>query len=384
MATRDPGTMQRGADGSTSLLIVGLVRGGAWARDVRQSADLSLAGIVDIDAQRLQQAGESLDVPRERRFPDLRAALDVDADVVVIATPTPTHAELSLMALRAGHTVICEKPLARSLEEARALREQVGASGGRFMVGENYRFADGMENLRRAIAGGLIGRPLYLDHQFRRAGSGARPNRPAAAPPEPDRGIPEMSVHHFDMWWYATGQRPLEIRADPIAPPWMEGGRRFGYSMRATLEGGAHVHYLTSRALSRPQTTWPGTLTVVGEEGTLSWDGSGAAVTLTRELPTHDYREQHLSSGPLTYVSHDAPPGQPAGLPAASPAPPGVVGGAGGARSSTMQMVRALVQAIREGRPHPNDLADNWPSFATAMAALESVRTGQPVRVASE
>ena len=175
-------------------------------------------------------------------------------------------------------------------------------------------------------------------------------------------------MHHFDMWWYATGQRPVEIRADPIAPPWMDGGRRFGYSMRATLEGGTHVHYLTSRALARPQTTWPGLLTVVGEAGTLTWDGSGAAVTLIRELPTHDYRDQHLASGPLTYVSSEAPPG--------------AVGGAGGARSSTMQMVRALVQAIREGRPHPNDIDDNWASFATAMAALEAVQTDRPVRVA--
>jgi predicted dehydrogenase len=57
-------------------------------------------------------------------------------------------------------------------------------------------------------------------------------------------------------------------------------------------------------------------------------------------------------------------------------------GGAGSARSSTMQMVRALVEAIREGRPHPNDIDDNWASFATAMAALEAVQTDRPVRVA--
>jgi predicted dehydrogenase len=49
-----------------------------------------------------------------------------------------------------------------------------------------------------------------------------------------------------------------------------------------------------------------------------------------------------------------------------------------------LQLVRAVVRAIRAGRPHPNDLQDNWPSFATAMAALESVRTGQAARVAPE
>ena len=358
----------------TSLLIVGLVRGGAWARDVVKTEDLVLAGICDLDGDRLQRAGDELEVPRARRFPDLRAALDVDADIVVIATPTPSHAELSLAALRAGHTVICEKPLARSLEEARELREQVKATGQRFMVGENYPGSDGMENLRRAVAAGLIGRPAYVDHEFRRAGSGARPTAGAGAvpgqPEDPDRSIPEMSVHHFDMWWYATGQRPTEIHATPFTPPWAEGGRRFGYSMRATLEDGTHVHYLTSRALSRPQTTWPGNLVVVGEAGTLEWDGAGAAVTLIRELPTHNYRDQHLARGPVSYVSYESPQD--------------TVGGPGSAVSSTMQMVRALVDARRDGRPHPNDVDDNWVSFATAMAAVESAQTGRPVQVAPD
>ena len=82
-------------------------------------------------------------------------------------------------------------------------------------------------------------------------------------------------------------------------------------------------------------------------------------------VKTHD-----LATGPVSYVSHEAAPG--------------VVGGAGSGVSSTMQMVRSLVGAIREDRPHPNDIEDNGVSFATTMAALESVRSGQPVKVAAE
>ncbi|HEX2035813.1 MAG TPA: hypothetical protein VHS99_16670, partial [Chloroflexota bacterium] len=77
-------------------------------------------------------------------------------------------------------------------------------------------------------------------------------------------------------------------------------------------------------------------------------------------LPTHDYREQHLASGPVSFVSRDA---------------------SGGA---TMLMVRTLVEAIRQGRPHPCDMEDNWVSFATAMAAVESAQTGQAVKVERE
>jgi predicted dehydrogenase len=356
----------------TALLIVGLVRGGAWARDVVKTDDLTLAGVVELDGEKLARVGAELGVPEERRYLDFERALrEAKPDIVVLAVPTPVHREMSLAALEAGHHLICEKPLVRSLDEARELRTAVMRYDRRFMVGENYRFSDGMENLHRAIAQGLIGRPIYIDHEFRRAGAGRPPGAQSAkgAPVDPHRGIPEMSVHHFDMWWYMTGKRPVEIRADPFSPPWENSGRTFGYSMRATLEDGTHVHYLTSRALSRPQTTWPGNVCVVGEQGTLTWDGSGGVVTLSRDLPTHDYRDQHLATGPVTFVSSGS-----GGV---------TFGPAGAGASSTMQMVRALVNAIREDRPHPNDIDDNWVSFATAMAAVESAQTGQPVKVAT-
>ncbi|HEX2184894.1 MAG TPA: hypothetical protein VHN78_05260, partial [Chloroflexota bacterium] len=195
-------------------------------------------------------------------------------------------------------------------------------------------------------------------------GAGPRPSRPTERPAGQDASphghIPGMSVHHFDMWWYITGRRPVEIRADPIVPPGDGSGRPLGYSMRATLEDGLHVQYFDRRALARPQTTWYGDLWVVGEEGALFWNGVGSAVTLSRSLPTHDYREQHLASGPVSFVSRD---------------------GSGGA---TMVMVRVLVEAIRQGRPHPCDMEDNWVSFATAMAAVESAQTGQAVKVERE
>jgi predicted dehydrogenase len=149
------------------------------------------------------------------------------------------------------------------------------------------------------------------------------------------------------------------------------GGRAALRLHHARHAGGRHARPLPHLARPLPPPDHlAGTLTLVGEDGTLEWDGAAAAVTLIRELPTHDYREQHLSRGPVSFV--------------ATAAPRDATGGPGSAVSSTMQMVRALVAAGREGRPHPNDLDDNWVSFATAMAAAESARTGRPVRVPAE
>ncbi|HZQ98038.1 MAG TPA: Gfo/Idh/MocA family oxidoreductase [Chloroflexota bacterium] len=342
----------------TSLLVVGLVRGAAWAREAAKARDIQLAGIVDLDEEKLGRVGDELGVPHANRFASFEAALAAPADVVVLAVPTPLHKPLSLAALEAGRHVICEKPLAASLEEGRELRDAVATYDRRYMIGEQYRFADGVENLRRAVQSGLIGRVGYIEHQFLRMHT---PSRAAHWAHDLDSAIPEMSVHHFDMWWYATGQRIVEIRADPFNPSWNPPGRRFGYSMRATLEDGTHVHYLACRAESRPQTSWHGVITIVGDEGALTWDGNGPAVTYSRRLPSPDPRQQQLAVGPVSYVNN------------------GTVGNA------TMNlMVRELVDAIREGRPHQCDVADNWPSFATAMAALESVRGGGvPVKVAA-
>jgi predicted dehydrogenase len=184
-----------------------------------------------------------------------------------------------------------------------------------------------------------------------------------------------MSVHHFDMWWYITGQRPVEIRADPFSPAWNASGRAFGYSMRATLADGTHVHYLTRRAMARPQTTWYGDLWIVGEEGALFWNGVGPTVALSRTLPSENYRDHHLATGPVGFVNREGS--------ASAIGPVGQPNRQGGA-SATIVMVRELVAAMREGRLHPCDIDDNWVSFATAMAAVESAETGQAVKVAAE
>lgn len=159
------------------------------------------------------------------------------------------------------------------------------------------------------------------------------------------------------MWYFVTGSRIAEIYARPFDPAWNTSNRRFGYSIHATLESGAHVDYLTCRALAREQTTWYGDLTIVGESGALSWDGVGSAVTLSKVLPSASPQEQRLLSESLDIAT--VPPDQ-----------------------ATTAMFRALVAAIREGKPHPCDIDDNWPSFAASHAAVESARTGRPVEVA--
>jgi predicted dehydrogenase len=234
---------------ATRILIVGLGRGAAWAREIRKAPELEIVGLVDVDPERLASVGAEVEVAADRRYQDYEQALArAGADLVILAVPAPLHKEMSLRGLEAGHHVICEKPLAMSLEEARELRAAVRKIDRRFMVGEQYRFADGVENLQRAITAGMIGPVAYISHDFYR-GAQLSPGRWERGEhwsrAYREAALHDMSVHHFDMWYYIAGSPCAEIYVKPFDPDWNPSARKLGYSAHATLANGVHVDYLT-------------------------------------------------------------------------------------------------------------------------------------------
>src|SRR4029453_10904754 len=95
--------------------------------------DVVMAVVCGTDVGRTVAAAERPDwrevAPRE------------DVDIVDICPPGDTHAEIALAALSAGKHVLCEKPLANTVDEARGVAEAAAkgqSSGGRSMVGLHY------------------------------------------------------------------------------------------------------------------------------------------------------------------------------------------------------------------------------------------------------
>ena len=83
-----------------------------------------------------------------------------DVDLIDICTPGASHAEIAIAALEAGKHVLCEKPLANTVDEAEAMAaaaEKAAASGVRAMVGFNYRRVPAIAHARRLIADGRLG-----------------------------------------------------------------------------------------------------------------------------------------------------------------------------------------------------------------------------------
>ncbi|GLI26632.1 dehydrogenase [Agromyces rhizosphaerae] len=150
-----------------------------------------------------------------------------DIDVVDVCTPGDTHAEIALAALAAGKHVLCEKPLANSVEDADRMADAAAAATGVAMCGFSYRRTPALALARSMITDGWIGairhvRAQYLQdwlsdpdapHTWRldrdRAGSGA---------------LGDIGAHSIDTAQWLTGDRIAEVSATvrtfvPDRPP---------------------------------------------------------------------------------------------------------------------------------------------------------------------
>jgi predicted dehydrogenase len=89
-----------------------------------------------------------------------------DVDLVLVLTPNDTHAEISEDAFAQGKHVLCEKPLANTLEAARAMYRAAAASGRAHQVGFVYRKWPGPAFARQLIAAGELGEIVHYRGHF--------------------------------------------------------------------------------------------------------------------------------------------------------------------------------------------------------------------------
>jgi predicted dehydrogenase len=207
--------------GMVGYAFMGAAHSQAW-RTVNRAFDLPLrvrmAAVCGRDEEKVRAAATRLGWERTcTDWRDLVAADDID--VVDICTPGDSHGEIALAALAAGKHVLCEKPLANTVEEARAMvaaAETARAGGTRSMCGFNYRRVPAVAFLRQLVATGRLGtirhvRAVYLqdwivDPQFPlvwrlqkdKAGSGA---------------LGDIGAHIVDLTQYVTGQSITGVSA---------------------------------------------------------------------------------------------------------------------------------------------------------------------------
>ncbi len=148
-----------------SALGVAIVGTGMIGQVHRRAAILAGARIVGVSASSPQRAREvAADWNAPRAYRDIEEALaDPQVQVVHVCTPNHLHRAMAQAALQAGKHVICEKPLATTLEDARALAALAASSGLVATVPFVYRYHPVVREARARIAQGELG-PLRLIH----------------------------------------------------------------------------------------------------------------------------------------------------------------------------------------------------------------------------
>lgn len=126
-------------------------------------------------------------------------------DIVSICTPPRFHRELGIAAAKAGIAVLCEKPLAMTLDDAQAMVAAVEASGSLFMVGFCHRFEPAIEKLKAMIEAGKLGEVMTFRNRF--AGLMANAHETWFSNPAVSGGgaLADTSIHSIDMFRYLVG-----------------------------------------------------------------------------------------------------------------------------------------------------------------------------------
>jgi predicted dehydrogenase len=139
-------------------LVVGTGFGVLTHLRAMRGAGIEVKGLVGRNPERTAERAEKVGVPNA--FTSLDEALSLPGvDVVSVATPPHTHMEIVLAAIAAGKHVVCEKPFARNLEEARRMLEAADEAGIVHMLGTEFRWSTGQAHATRAIHEGVIGDP---------------------------------------------------------------------------------------------------------------------------------------------------------------------------------------------------------------------------------
>jgi predicted dehydrogenase len=178
----------------------------------RALPDVEVVAVCDVDAERSARLAAEFGV--RAHYTDYAQLLDEhELELVTVCTMPNTHRELTLAALRRGAHVLCEKPFALDLEEARTMTNAARAADRLLSVGFNMRFTDNALALHELVAAGHVGAPVYA-RAWGRAGEPPWWGRHYEKAVSGGGALAATAVHLLDLClWTAGFPLPLSVSA---------------------------------------------------------------------------------------------------------------------------------------------------------------------------
>ena len=207
-----------GADAPSNrlnLACVGVGARGIGVANLKSCAHENIVALCDVDAD--YAAPTFAAYPRARTYADYRVMLEKqkDIDAVIVATPDHTHAVITLAAMAAGKHVYCQKPLTRTVAEARRVAAAAKRHGVQTQMGNQGHSSEHLRVLKEWIDAGIIG-PVREVHAWTDRPVGGDPwstyliqARPAATPSVP-------ATLNWDLWLGPAPERPYHPDYHPL------------------------------------------------------------------------------------------------------------------------------------------------------------------------
>ena len=260
-----------------------------------ESKDCSLSAVMDV--QNAEELGKKYGVPSTDSLEELLSRDDVES--VYVASPVWCHPEQVKAAAAAGRHVLCEKPLAKTVAEARSAVEACREAGVLLRSGYMMRFHGAHEEIARLIGEGAIGTPVFARAQL----SCWYPRMEGAWRQDPALGgggsLMDMASHLFDLLEMFLGPvKGVAARTGSIVQDYPVED-----SATALLEFRSGAHGVVDAFFSIPDAAVPLRLEIYGSAGAVQTEGTigqgrGGSAAICRQEKGAGYEaQQERASG---------------------------------------------------------------------------------------
>lgn len=174
---------------------------------------VELVAFCDIIVERAEEAKAKFGTPESKVYVDYTELLkDTSIDVVHVCTPNDSHAPISIAAMEAGKHVMCEKPMAKTAADARAMLEASKRTGKKLTIGYQNRQRPDSQHLKHVTNEGKLGEVYYAKaHAVRRR---AVPTWGVFLDEEKQGGGPliDIGTHALDLTlWFMDNYKPKAV-----------------------------------------------------------------------------------------------------------------------------------------------------------------------------
>jgi predicted dehydrogenase len=321
----------------------------AWLDAIRDIPEVRMVAFVDINEQAARDRRDQYGWSEAVTGVDLAQMIaQVRPDIVFDCTVPEAHMQVALTALQHGCHVLGEKPLADSMENAQRVVDAAQRAGKIHAVIQNRRYDPNIRRLRAFLASGEIGRITTVNSDFYIGAhfGGFRDHMRHVL-------LLDMAIHTFDAARLITGADASAVYCHEWNPP----GSWYDQDAAAVaifeMTQGINFTYRGSWCAEGLNTTWESDWRIVGEQGSVRWDG-GTNIQAQVVAETGGFFSK--------WREVEAPP---------APAD-ARVGGHGG-------VIRDFVRSLQTGVAPETVCTDNIKSLAMVFGAIQSAETGQRV-----